>query len=351
MTEPLRLFDGHNDVLLALTHPRDEIARSFFDESAHGHLDLPRAVRGGFGGGFFAMFTPPTGVSLDATPAERSANFTAPIDQSRATKFVDEMIALARDLEEESSGSVKIVHDLGEFDDAWANATITMILHIEGAEAIGADLDELHELYARGLRSLGPVWSRSNIFGHGVPFRHPSSPDTGDGLTERGIALVRECDALGVMIDLSHLNEKGFWDVQRHTTRPLVATHSCAHAICPSARNLTDAQLDAIAESDGVVGTNFCIMDVRPDGKHVLDTPLEMIADQIDYLAERMGIEHVAIGSDFDGAPISKRLGGADGLPRLFEVLRERGWSSEELQALTVGNWRRVLSKTWRQPA
>jgi membrane dipeptidase len=348
MTEPLRLFDGHNDMLLVLTHPEDGVERPFFTESKQGHLDLPRAVRGGFGGGFFAMFTPPTGVSANATPAERSANFTAPIDQARAAEFVDAMIARARDIEARSDGRVKIVCDLGEFDDAWANATLTMILHIEGAEVIGKDLEELHELYARGLRSLGPVWSRPNIFGYGVPFRHPSSPDTGDGLTERGIALVRECNALGVMIDLSHLNEKGFWDVQRHTTHPLVATHSCAHAICPSARNLTDAQLDAIAESGGVVGTNFCIMDVRPDGKYVLDTPLEMIADQIAYLTERMGVEHVAIGSDFDGAPISKRLGGADGLPMLFDVLRARGWSREDLYALAVGNWRRVLAQTWR---
>ena len=348
MTEPLRLFDGHNDTLLDLTHPRSGVERSFFEESSHGHIDLPRAARGGFGGGFFAMFTPPAGVRADASPAERSANFTAPIEQARATAFVDELIAKARSIEEESRGEVRIVHDMATFDDAWNSAAMTMILHIEGAEAIGPDLDELHALYARGLRSLGPVWSRPNIFGHGVPFRHPSSPDTGDGLTERGVALVRECNALGVMIDLSHLNEKGFWDVHRHTTHPLVATHSCAHTICPSARNLTDMQLDAIAESGGVVGTNFCIMDVRPDGKHVLDTPLEMIVDQIAYMTERMGVEHVAIGSDFDGAPISRRLGGADGLPMLFDALRERGWSDANLEALAVGNWRRVLSKTWR---
>ncbi len=94
-----------------------------------------------------------------------------------------------------------------------ANGVIAALLHIEGAECIDRDMVALEVLHAAGLRSIGPVWSRSNIFGHGVPFRYPSSPDTGPGLTEAGKDLVKACNRLGMVVDLSHMNEKGFWDV------------------------------------------------------------------------------------------------------------------------------------------
>ena len=124
--------------------------------------------------------------------------------------------------------------------------SLAAVLHIEGAEAIDPELDALEVLHAAGLRSLGPVWSRPNLFGHGVPFRFPSSPDTGPGLTDAGKALVRACNELRLMLDLSHLNEAGFWDVAALSQAPLVASHSNAHALCPCSRNLTDKQLDAI---------------------------------------------------------------------------------------------------------
>ena len=110
---------------------------------------------------------------------------------------------------------------------------LAAVLHIEGAEAIDPELEALEVFYAAGLRSLGPVWSRPNVFGHGVPFRFPSSPDTGPGLTDAGKELVRACNRLRIMLDLTHLNEAGFWDVAALTDAPLVATHSNVHALCP----------------------------------------------------------------------------------------------------------------------
>ena len=123
-------------------------------------------------------------------------------------------------------------------------------MHLEGAEAIDPDLEAARPAWhGRGLRSLGPVWSRANVFAHGVPFRFPSSPDVGPGLTDAGAALVAACAELGILVDLSHLNEAGFWDVARLEPGPLVASHSGAHALCPASRNLTDRQLDAIGAS------------------------------------------------------------------------------------------------------
>jgi membrane dipeptidase len=128
------------------------------------------------------------------------------------------------------------------------------VMHIEGAEAIDPNFEVLDVLYEAGLRSLGPVWSRSNAFGHGVPFLCPSSPDTGPGLTDLGKELIEACNRLGILIDLSHLNERGFWDVAAISNAPLVATHSNAHALSPHSRNLTDKQLTAIGETGGMVG-------------------------------------------------------------------------------------------------
>jgi len=106
------------------------------------------------------------------------------------------------------------------------------------------------------------------------------------------------------LIDVSHLNEKDFWDVAGLSVAPLVATHACADAICPSTRNLTDKQLDAIRESDGVVGANFSVNDVRADAQDNADTSLYLLARHFQYLVDRIGIDRVAIGSDFDGATI-----------------------------------------------
>jgi membrane dipeptidase len=171
--------------------------------------------------------------------------------------FATGMVARLLRLEAESEGQTKIVRNADELAAALDSGVLAMIMHFEGAEAIDRDLDALHLFHAAGLRSLGPVWSRPTIFAHGVPFHFPASPDIGPGLTDAGKRLVRECNSLGILIDLSHLNEKGFWDVESLSNAPLVATHSGAHALCATPRNLTDKQLDAIAASGGVAGVNF----------------------------------------------------------------------------------------------
>ena len=192
------------------------------------------------------------------------------------------------------------------------------------------------------------MWSRPNVFGCGVPFRFPHSPDTGPGLTAEGRALVRTCNQLGILVDVSHLNEQGFWDLAAITTAPIVATHSCVHALCPVTRNLTDRQLDAIRESDGIVGLNFGVSFLREDGANNPDTPLSVVVRHIDYLVERLGIDRVGFGSDFDGATISLELGDAAGLPKLIAQLRQAGYDEAALRKLAYENWLRVLELTWR---
>ena len=221
------------------------------------------------------------------------------------------------------------------------------VLHLEGAEAIDTPLESLEHWYAAGLRSLGPVWSRANAFAYGVPFISPSSPDIGPGLTGAGRALVSRCSELGILVDVSHLNEAGFWDLARLELGPIVASHSAAHALCAASRNLTDAQLDAIGASDGLVGIVFACPFLRPDFAEDPDTPIELIAEHARYVAERIGVEHVALGSDFDGATIPAPVGDVAGMPRVLDALERAGFSDSELDAIAWGNWRRVLAAWW----
>ncbi|GCE21251.1 hypothetical protein KDK_50510 [Dictyobacter kobayashii] len=199
------------------------------------------------------------------------------------------------------------------------------------------------------MRSLGLVWSRPNAFGYGVPFRFPHTPDVGPGLTPAGKELVKACNRLGIMLDLSHLNEQGFWDVERLSQAPLVATHTAAHALCPSARNLTDRQLDAIRASDGMVGLNFDVADLRADAHMDPNTPLSVMIQHIDYLVERLGIDGVGFGSDFDGGiTVAQEIQDVSGLPRLLAALRAHGYDESALRKLTHQNWLRILNQTWR---
>jgi microsomal dipeptidase-like Zn-dependent dipeptidase len=259
-----------------------------------------------------------------------------PIAREEAARIVDEQFGVLRDL------GLPLARRASGFEEG----QVTAIVHMEGAEALAPDLSDLDDWYARGLRSVGPVWSRPNDFGEGVPFAFPSSPDTGPGLTPAGKRLVHACNRLGILVDLSHLNEAGFWDIASLALAPLVATHSNAHALCPSSRNLTDAQLDAIAASEGVVGINFAPAFLREDGADDPETPVAEIVRHVDYVAERIGVDHVALGSDLEGATMPTGLGGAEGLPRLVELLRSR-YSEEDVAKITHGNWLRVLEATW----
>ena len=348
------VFDGHNDVLLSLYLPERGEGRSFFVESEKGHLDLPRALRGGFGGGFFAIFVPPeerrpwqdTFIQTEDGYEVQLAPAIAPV---YAQQTAIAMMALLFRLEAESQGQLKVVRATSEIENCLHNGILAAILHFEGAEAIDADLDALEVFYQAGLRSLGIVWSRPNIFAHGVPFGFPRSPDTGPGLTDAGKRLVTACNRLGIMIDLSHLNERGFWDVAALSDKPLVATHSNVHALTPTTRNLLDKQLDAIKASDGMVGLNFGVTDLRADGDRNTDTPLDMMARHIDYLVERVGLDHVGFGSDFDGTTISQYIKDVSGLPNLISALRAHGYDDAALRKLTHENWIRLLEKTWQR--
>jgi membrane dipeptidase len=347
------IFDGHNDVLLRLwEHAQkgaDPIAE-FVDGTDQGHIDAPRAKKGGLAGGFCAMFIPPN-EDYPAREVDQNGHYNipmvGPLEQPAALNTAIGMAAIAFRLER--AGALTICRSTADIRAAMAAGRFAAVLHIEGCEPIAEDLSTLDAFYAAGLRSLGPVWSRHNRFGHGVPFAYPSSPDTGPGLTDAGIELVKACDRLGIMIDLAHITEQGFWDVAKASTQPLVATHSNAHALTPISRNLTDRQLDAIRERKGIAGLNYATTMLRPDGLENADTPLSDMVRHIDHMVERMGIDCVALGSDFDGATIPAAIGDAAGSQALVEALRSAGYGEGDLAKLCRENWLRLLKTVWRE--
>ncbi len=345
----VRIFDGHNDAVQFMLDYKPD-GRDFLARSEAGHLDLPRALEGGLAGGLFAMYAAPEHEPVDdltITQNGYEVRYAEALHQDHARRQIDGQLAAIRKLIGRSGYKIRVATSVREIKAAEYDGAFAIVLHMEGADAIGPNLAYLDSLYDAGLRSLGIVWSRPNIFGYGVPFAYPRSPDTGPGLTDLGKNLVRRCNELGIMIDVSHLNERGFWDVAALSTAPLVATHTCAHTICPSTRNLTDRQLDAIRDTGGVVGLNLAVNDIRADANLDEDTPLEAVVRQIDYLSARIGADGVALGSDFDGAVMPREIGDASGLPRLVEAMRQSGFDELTLRKFAYDNWLRLFDATW----
>lgn len=351
MSEPIPFFDGHNDFLLRLWKspaPREE---TWLGAVSAGHLDLARMKASGFAGGLFAIFVPPVSSgpppdfkALMADPPY-ALPMPPPMEHATAQPPALAMAGLLHWMARAAPEDFRVCRTVPEIRTAIAEDAIAGVMHMEGAEAIGPDLDALYLFYEIGLRSLGPVWSRDTIFGHGVPMAFPGGPDIGPGLTGIGRDLVRLCDELGVMIDLSHLNEKGFDDVAAISSAPLVATHSNAHALCDSPRNLTDCQLQMIRERSGMVGFNFATFYLNADGTASTDTGWDVMLRHLDHLISEVGEDHVGLGSDFDGCVLPDLIGDVTGVPHLFDAMRAHGYDDELIGKLARDNWLACLER------
>ena len=339
------IFDGHNDALTAPNRAR------LVTGGGDGHIDLPRMRAAGMFGGIFAVFVESREQHQDPEP-EPGVAYARPlsprVQHGRAAAIT--AATVGRLLALERQGAVRLARSISDLDTAAGDdGPPVVVLHFEGAEAIDPQLESLETWYAAGLRSLGPVWSRPNAFAHGVPFVFPSSPDTGPGLTQAGSRLVRRCAELGIAVDLSHMNEAGFWDVARLDAGPLIVSHAGVHALSACSRNLTDAQIDAVAGSGGLVGIVFACYFLRPDFANEPETtPLELIVEHVRHIADRVGVEHVGFGSDFDGATVPAALGDVAGYPKLLAALANAGFTAAEIRKIAWDNWRRVLDAWWR---
>jgi len=339
----MQIFDGHNDALSRLwgttTDPVGEFAKPV------GHVNTPHARAGGLSGGFFALYSSAEKRAFDFTIFDGGGVALPLAPAMPAAQALEPVIAQAGIAQQlHAAGQIEICTSTAQLGRAFVSDPIACVLHLEGADCIGPEMWELDALHAMGLRSLGPVWSRPNIFGEGVPFSHGTDGDTGGGLTSAGQALVAKCKAMGVMVDTSHLTLKGFWDVAEEDL-PLVATHSNACAVALNARNLTDDQLRAIRQTGGMVGLNFASLYLSDDGWTQGQATLTDCLRQLDHLIAVAGEDHVGLGSDFDGAPMPQGMSHAGNLPALLDAMRAAGYGEALIAKLAHENWLDFLSR------
>ena len=326
------IFDGHEDFITQAKsgHGGGVIPRPVRDllaRSSEGHVDLPRAMEGGLGGCF-------TSIWLSNERAEMNALAYA----------IDEMNDVFQ-VADRSEDRFRVCRTVPEIRKAWDEEAFASVFMLEGADPISCSLKELRIFYELGMRLLAPCWSRSTIFAHGVAFAG-SLPET--GLTDLGRQLVHECDRLGIILDVSHINPAGFWDLVRESKNPIVASHSCAKAISPHVRNLDDAQIRALAAKGGTIGINFANIFLRPDMEHGDDAPIDLILQHFDYIVNLAGDAHVSFGTDFDGTDIPAAVKDATGLPLVLRGLKQRGYSDDALERICNGNFLRVAEAVWR---
>lgn len=350
----MRIFDGHNDILHKIHSSANPLDTRAFLVEGTGHMDHPRALQGEFSGGFFAVYAdnPPSVPPVKERIIYTEEGFQVPLPPALpfgyAKQAALDMIQLLKMIEEDSLGGLQIVTSRNVLHQCLEENVMAAVLHLEGAEPVRPDLDNLEEFYQLGVRSLGITWSRPNAFGLGVAFAYPGHPDSGPGLTEAGKNLVDACNQLGILLDLAHLNLKGFWDVADRSSAPLISTHTASHSLSPKARNLTDDQLRAIGESNGVVGVIFSVNDLDGGPKPKEDAPISVIIKHIQYIADLIGPSHVAFGSDFDGTRIPSSLGDVSGYQKLVALLDKAGFSPAEQEQICWKNWIRALDETWK---
>ncbi|MDW8101574.1 MAG: dipeptidase [Anaerolineae bacterium] len=311
------IFDAHNDLL----HRAFVSSINILKRSNKGHSDIPRLMEGGVSAQVLALFIPTDELS------------------SGPLRYTLHLMDILFKSIEESNGQVILATKAADIKRAKEEGKLTIILSMEGAEGLEEDFSVLKMLYRLGLRMLGIAWSRRNKAADGV-----TEEGLDEGLTPYGVELVRELNRLGIVIDVSHLAPKGVAQVLKLSKHPVVASHSNAYALCPHHRNLTDAQIRAIAEKGGVIGINFVprFLTPRPE-----KATLEDVLDHIEHIVKVGGVDCAGLGSDFDGFtdPPPKGLEDATCFPRIADGLLKRGYSEDQVEKIMGGNFLRVFEE------
>lgn len=312
------VFDGHSDLLYDVTRRRLLGERCVLDRCHEAALR-----RGGVAGLLLALWS---GTGQEGFWPEPNS------PQSR----LEQMLSCTR-AEQQECSSIALVKSWKEAETARAKGQIAAFLGIEGMDGIGRDLSALDRLYQAGVRTGMLTWNGENALASGVS-------GTG-GLTTLGRQAVRRMQGLGMLLDVSHLNEAGFWDVMGETQGPILASHSNCRALCDVPRNLWDDQLRAIRDTGGLVGLNAYAGFVHPDPQR---QTVEQLALHAAHLVEVMGISHVACGFDFcgymgSGNESAAGLAEAGEIPRFFSCLQRLGMTRREQEAIAWGNLCRLL--------
>jgi membrane dipeptidase len=284
--------------------------------STLGHIDLPRLREGGVDCQIFAISS-----ERDPTPAY-------------PLRTAMEMIEVFYAECERYPNLVQPVTSQAEILEANEEGRIAAMLSIEGADVLEGRLSMLRVYYRLGVRMVGLVHSLRNLLADGV-----ADNRTRGGLSQFGVEVVEELNRLGMIVDVSHLSDAGFWDVMEISKDPIVASHSNSRAICPHPRNMTDEMINALAERGGVIGMNFA-----PDFVHSKSPGVEKLVDHIDHIVDIVGPEHIGLGSDFDGIPDTPLgLGDSSKMPAITQELVKREYSEDYIRLILGGNHLKLI--------
>jgi membrane dipeptidase len=356
------VVDGHADTISRALDDGEDLG----SETGRGHLDLPRMFRGGLDAQFLSCWVEPKYVQRKES-AKRALRMIDAVKQW-AAKYPDRL-AIAR--------------SAAEVRRAAAEKKVCGILCIEGGHAIEEDLGLLRTFFELGVRYMTLTWNNSLSWAEAA-----RDPGKVKGLTDFGRSVVREMNRLGMLVDLSHVSENTFYDAIAVADTPVIASHSCARALCDHVRNLRDDQLRALAKNGGVVGVNFYsgflsqtfydrkksadladdeerarVRERHKDDPAAMDRalkeisrrydaseaemqrpPLDLLIDHIEHIARVAGIDHVGLGSDFDGVTaLPQGVDDCSELPNLTRRLLERGFSAIDVRKVLGENFLRVM--------
>lgn len=306
---PTPIIDFHCDTLSEVLHHDGNLM-----ERPQGHLDIKRLQTSGVGVQVFALFSNPKSVQGNLTDA----------------LTMIELFWQAAD-----AGYIAPI--LWREDLSSQRQVLGGMLSMEGGEPLGTDLRMLQFFFRLGVRAIGLTWNGRNALADGV-----GEKDTGGGLTTAGRQMVAEMNRLGMLVDVSHLSETGFWQIVALCQGPFIASHSNCYALCPHPRNLTDAQLKAIAAAGGVVGINFLPRFLHESGRASSDD----IVRHAEHMLKVMGRGHIGLGSDFDGistTPVD--VSDVSALPHLDEVLTQH-FGAEITQEIMGTSFNSLLQQT-----
>jgi membrane dipeptidase len=360
LQQPIIIVDGHVDTPQRMLDGKVDISVRLPD----GHVDVPRMKEGGLTAAFFSIW-------VDNTYGPGTAF-------SRAMALIDAVRALA-----DTAPDAELATTAADVRAAAARGHVAILMGVEGGHAIENSLDKLDTLYERGVRYMTLTWNNANDWaGSSMDERRQG------GLTLFGRDVVRRMNALGMLVDVSHVSDSTFTDVLATTTKPVIASHSSCRALAAHPRNLTDDQLRAIARNGGVVGINFfpVFLDdhfraqyaelnqaLRPQfdsirarypgqpgladfeidkfraarlmERRMVVPGIERLVDHIEHAVQVMGVEHVALGSDFDGISVLPvPMKDATSLPLLAAALKARGFGDSDVRKILGENFLRVLS-------
>jgi len=302
----MMIIDAHSDVLWKMLNDSNI---HFYEEDQRLQVNYPNMVKGKVGLQVFAIYV---------SPSIKSSKFKV------ATQSIDDFykrIIGNKDL-------LNIATTFHEIETSLKSEKKVALLSIEGAEAIEGDLAKLRIFYKLGVRAMGLTWNLANEVADGVMEKR------GAGLTKFGKDVVKEMNQLGMMIDVSHIAEKGFWEVIDLSNQPILASHSNAKNICQHPRNLTDEQIQAIIQHNGMIGVTY----VREFTSLSEEPTVDDLLLHIEHIASIGGIHHIGLGSDFDGAIPIKGLENAAKLDSLENELIKH-FHHDEVNGILHQNW------------